>query len=191
MVIHNTIPRILLTVLVAIGVSGCGVDGSDSLPWNVLRDYSVGDIGPAGGIIFHDRGDYSSGWRYLEARTDDFEGIWAPVDDMLFDALNFGIGVGELNTHAIVAYHGGSGYAAEVCLTLDVGGFDDWFLPSFDELRALYNLRDTVGGFADEPYWTSTQDLTDADAQTVDFLDGSNGPLAKNVSVRFRPIRAF
>ena len=29
--------------------------------------YAIGDSGPAGGIIFYDKGDYSYGWRYLEA----------------------------------------------------------------------------------------------------------------------------
>jgi len=31
------------------------------------REYEIGDQGPAGGIVFYDKGEYSDGWRYLEA----------------------------------------------------------------------------------------------------------------------------
>ena len=49
-------------------------------------DYKVGDEGPAGGIIFYDKGEYSDGWRYLEAAPAD---VWlvdgVPELDLTFD----------------------------------------------------------------------------------------------------------
>jgi hypothetical protein len=34
--------------------------------WSVIRA-----TGPAGGLVFYDKGDYSDGWRYLEAAPTD------------------------------------------------------------------------------------------------------------------------
>ena len=29
-------------------------------------DYNIGDLGPAGGIVFYDKGNNKDGWRYIE-----------------------------------------------------------------------------------------------------------------------------
>lgn len=49
--------------------------GSGSGSGPVQSDYKVGDIGPAGGYIFYDRGYYENGWRYLEAAPADMKVI--------------------------------------------------------------------------------------------------------------------
>ena len=66
--------------------SGSGADsGSGSGP--VQSDYKVGDIGPAGGYIFYDRGYYENGWRYLEAAPADMKVInGVPTVDATSDA---------------------------------------------------------------------------------------------------------
>ena len=66
--------------------SGSGADsGSGSGP--VQSDYKIGDIGPAGGYIFYDRGYYENGWRYLEAAPADMKVInGVPTVDATSDA---------------------------------------------------------------------------------------------------------
>ena len=46
--------------------------------------YTVGQPGPAGGIVFFDKGSYSDGWRFLEAASNDIAGTaeWGPMGKM-------------------------------------------------------------------------------------------------------------
>jgi len=43
------------------------VPASTSITVLTAAGYSLRDMGPAGGYIFHDKGNYVDGWRYLEA----------------------------------------------------------------------------------------------------------------------------
>ncbi|MDR1586123.1 MAG: DUF1566 domain-containing protein, partial [Treponema sp.] len=73
-----------------------------------------------------------------------------------------GIGMGKPNTEYIMQeamqLGGGWGWAAQICDELEVNGFDDWFLPSRDELNVMWGVlhRRGHGGFKDEWYWSST-----------------------------------
>jgi len=69
------------------------------------------------------------------------------------------IGNGQANTTAIVAAQGAGSYAAKLCNDLTEGGYNDWFLPSKDELDKLYLNRDAIGGFASALgyYWSSSE----------------------------------
>ncbi|MDR0733373.1 MAG: DUF1566 domain-containing protein [Dysgonamonadaceae bacterium] len=48
-------------------------------------------------------------------------------------------------------------YAAKVVDELTTGGYNDWYLPSIDELTELYKQRNLVGGFNETgTYWSSS-----------------------------------
>jgi hypothetical protein len=69
------------------------------------------------------------------------------------------MGTGPLNTAAIVASCGEAGIAARVCDDLVLNGYNDWFLPSKDELYFMYlNLHaHALGGFDNYGYWSSSE----------------------------------
>ena len=74
------------------------------------------------------------------------------------------IGTGLFNTTKITSIQGAGSYAAKICedYTVTVGPvtYDDWYLPSIDELNKLYINRDAIGGFKTNYlgfYWSSTE----------------------------------
>ncbi|TVQ41632.1 MAG: hypothetical protein EA384_00035, partial [Spirochaetaceae bacterium] len=123
--------------------------------------YQIGDIGPAGGIVFHDSNDYSDGWRYLEAAPASTEWVlkvWGGYGTLVGGTAT-AIGTGAANTQAIVGKLGEGDYAAKLCADLSYGGYSDWFLPSLYELDLMYqNLHlQGIGGFMSAHYWSSSE----------------------------------
>ncbi len=68
------------------------------------------------------------------------------------------IGSGQTNTTTIVNNCSTNGIAAKICSDLILNGYDDWFLPSKEELNKLYLNKTTIGGFDNnQSYLSSTQ----------------------------------
>jgi hypothetical protein len=159
------------------------------------KTYKIGEAGPAGGIIFYDKGNNSDGWRYLEAAPVSAELkdlLWGPNGEV--GGTKVEIGAGKRNTQIIVNHAvtaGGNYRAAWLCDTLESGGYDDWFLPSKTELNLMYlNLKERgVGGFSTAQYWSSSEENDYPWAQQ--FNDGRQNRYQKHNTYSVRAIRQF
>jgi hypothetical protein len=158
------------------------------------QTYRVGETGPAGGLIFYDKGNNNSGWRYLEAAPveAEFQAPWS-VRGTNVDNTQETVGSGKRNTQLIVeTFSKTSGEwdtAAQKCDDLVFGGFDDWFLPSRAELDLMYgNLkRRNLGDFKNGYYWSSTQGGMAVLKQN--FTDGGMSSDIRGYRFYVRPIR--
>jgi uncharacterized repeat protein (TIGR02543 family) len=130
-----------------------------------IKVYELGDTGPAGGIIFYKKEAVSDGWRYLEAApaSTEFSRITWGLYGIEVSGTQKGIGTGKENTQRILEVledEGETGRAAQLCDNLDVNEFNDWFLPSIDELNLLYTnlFIKNLGDFTEQAtYWSSSQ----------------------------------
>lgn len=154
-----------------------------------------------GGIVFYV--DMLGQHGLIAAPTDQSTaaewGCYTTVDVMGTDTL---IGKGKVNTEAIIAACTKSGIAAKICYDLVLNGYDDWFLPSKQELELMYSnlYKNGLGGFNNTDssyYWTSSQyNIGTTDQKKLLawgklFMDGSNDGLYKDYLYRVRAIRAF
>ncbi|MBU4228111.1 PEGA domain-containing protein [bacterium] len=173
---------------------------------NQISPTTIGKTGPEGGLIFYDKGSYSDGWRYLEAApaSTEWRNIkWDSASPTEIRGTETGIGTGQGNTTKIIDIQGtGHTYAAQLCDALVYGGYDDWFLPSTEELLEMYAtlVIAGVGGFAskwdDSLYWSSSE-CGQFGAEFCRFVgkgvyaSGGEGNGSKWCENRVRAIRAF
>jgi hypothetical protein len=152
----------------------------------------VGDRGPAGGIIFYDKGIFFDGWRYLEAAPADLTPAqWGGRVDG--NGTGTAVGAGKRNTELIVERSGADITAAKLCDDLEFGGYDDWFLPSRDELDLLYkNLKQkNLGRFLNSLYWSSSEGSFGG-AWRQSFSDGvQEGNINSSRKTDTRSVRAI
>lgn len=146
--------------------------------------YKVGDTGPAGGIVFIVFGN--DGSHGLEAApVDQNNAHWGCYGLIISDTYDFG---GLHNTQNILAACDQSGIAAEIADNYELNGYTDWYLPSKDELSAMYTSKHLL--HMEYGYWSSTESDSSY-AWTQDFLAGLQGVFAKDGMLRVRAIRAF
>ena len=147
-----------------------------------------------GGYIFHVEAETGTGM-VAHALADNGPTHWNDFSNPAPDlGLGSAIGDGEPNTTAIVGALGEDVYAARYAFDAEINGFDDWFLPSIDELTAVYEnlhlqgLGNADGGLS---YWSSTDDATQY-AWVLYFANGSSyTPNKTHEHHNVLPVRAF
>ncbi|WP_320128424.1 chitobiase/beta-hexosaminidase C-terminal domain-containing protein [uncultured Sphaerochaeta sp.] len=167
--------------------------------------YKIGDEGPAGGIIFYVNTDHTYGsWTYLEAaKTDEGTYKWGGFGTEV-TGTSEAIGTGETNTEAIVTVIdklGETNYAAKVCydktVTFDGTTYDDWFLPSLNELEKMYlNLfKNKLGNFKAEDFYLSSYERSQGEAWGMPFTSEETfaytGKTTDSANFHVRAIRSF
>jgi hypothetical protein len=111
------------------------------------------------------------------------------------------IGTGSANTTAIIANQGATetAYAAGLARAYSGGGYDDWFLPSKDELNQMFTNKATInttasanGGsnFSIYHYWSSTE-YDNINAWRQFFFNGNQDGYDKINAIIVRAVRAF
>jgi hypothetical protein len=159
----------------------------------VTNNYAIGDVGPAGGVVFYIT---DNGLHGLEAaRTVLSAATWGCDGADLTGADGTAVGTGAQNTADILADCAESGIAAELATAYSISGESGWHLPSGDELSLLhfrkdYVGKDLVGGLPDQDYWSSSETGI-ASAVCQNISNGNKGNCTKTGSRRVLPIRAF
>lgn len=163
----KTLRRISLLALTSIVVGVFAVGMSPVAPvsaancQNTGEGCAVGMTGPGGGIIFYDAGSTQWWGRFLEAQTSMVEAnvgwgvtsFFGAVGDVSADRQSMAIGMGRFNSLYLI--NNGSPLTRAV---LDPS--KDWFIPSKDELDALYDfskLNPSGFNYKGLPVWTSSE----------------------------------
>ena len=169
------------------------------------KSYSIGDTGPGGGKIFYvsetgftlymnETDTTGTTAHYLEAAPNDISGTlaWASSGYTYTDIAGTeeAIGTGRKNT-ALILKTDADAPAAKACFTYSNNGRTDWFLPSKDEINALYTNRNIVGNMALNWYWSSSQ-YSYFITWDINFSNGSwDIRYKENAELPVRAIRAF
>jgi len=98
---------------------------------------------------------------------------------------------GEYNTQKIVENCQEEDIAARLCASSNEGGYDDWFLPSKEELDTVYDNKEDIGGIlTSDDYWSSSEDGSD-NAWIQNFINGMHHNLSKTFSFPVICLRSF
>lgn len=175
---------------------------------NTLLDSLYGKTYQGGLIAYLNTTD---GTGLIAAASDQSAGAaWGCPGTEISGADGTAIGTGDQNTTDILAGCAATGIAARLCdaYSVTVGGiiYDDWYLPSQDELNLLWdNLADSdgdgnntgptdpnnLGGFAVNHYWSSTEGNNFYFAWEQYFSNGGQLPDGKVFTYYVRAVRAF
>ncbi|OBX22181.1 MULTISPECIES: Lcl C-terminal domain-containing protein [Bizionia] len=160
---------------------------------------TVGDFRDGGVVFWVDPTDNRHG--LVCAIQDQGGGIkWYNEAYIATGATGTAIGTGTTNTATIISAQGAveTNYAAGLAKAYTGGGFNDWFLPSKDELNEMYLNNAAVNATATANagaifygyYWSSTEGDSNS-AWEQNFGSGNQGTNNKGFATSVRAVRAF
>jgi uncharacterized protein YcfL len=151
-----------------------------------------------GGVIAYilqpgDPGFVAGGFHgIISATTDQIVNItWGNGSNLQTGASGTTLGTGNTNTNTIVNLLGNGSYAAKLCSDLVLNGYNDWYLPSRDEMSKMILNKNAIGGFTSANYWSSSEyDISNA--YYSNFTSGSANLVgSKNFVSNVRAVRSF
>jgi hypothetical protein len=156
---------------------------------------AIGDIRDGGVVFWVDPSDNTKG--LVCALEDQSAAIQWYNGTLITISTGTAIGTGSANTTAIITAQGetATNYAAGLARAHTGGGYEDWFLPSKDELKEMYDKKDVLEaaeGFTafSDYYWSSTEsDTKNAWRQKVS--NGDQSYSYKDDTYSVRAVRAF
>ncbi len=160
----------------------------------------IGDYRDGGVVFWVDPTDPTHG--LVCAIEDQSSGIrWHNGSSITTGATGIIIGTGSANTDAIIAVQGPveTDYAAGLARAYAGGGYNDWFLPSKDELNQMYINKAAIdatalsnGGtaFSTQVYWSSTE-INASSTWLQFFNNGDQAAINKFFPSFVRAVRAF
>ena len=139
---------------------------NDIISFTTDSAHYVGETGPAGGIIYH----LDANGNALEMATTEFNGNW-DCTEQIYGALK-DLGSGEENTDLILATCPSATSAPAVCKAFDQGGFTNWHLPAYQDLKKINVALVQTGIWTPQNHWylsSSEGDVVTNETETYYF----------------------
>ena len=176
-------------------VSASGASNNATITIDLVDKPEIGEF-KYGGVIFWINAAGNEG--LVCSVTDQSSGVqWYNGMSILTNANGSSINTGQANTNAIVNAQGVGVYAAKICDDLNLNGYNDWFLPSHDELEEMHGNKSIIDNVSlansgtiiqAMTYWTSTESAIHA-ADTYSFTSTSTPADFKSALHRVRAVR--
>ena len=181
-------------LILLILLMSCSKDDQPEL----VKPLAIGDF-YEGGIIFYisTLGDYG----IVCAVSDQSNEVdWGCEGIEILGADGTTVGSGKQNTIDILAGCASSGIAADLCANITLNGFDDWYLPSYDQITEMNKNKEVINAKAivnggttfntTDYYWSSTENNA-ASSFRMSFDDGFIGQCSKSTTHHVRAVRSF